>query len=169
MSRRVACLVASTVLSVAVLSAPAAAREMVTVPPTYEPGTIIVRTAERKLYFVQEPGRAIRYTVAVGRPGKQWTGRKYIEGMQVNPYWGPPAEVKRDNPSLPDIVPPGPRNPLGPRAMELGPGGQYAIHGTNMPRSIGTYASYGCIRMHNEDVVDLYARVRVGTPVVVLP
>ena len=149
----------------------AAAREIVGLGGgRFDPGTIVIRTGERKLYFVVAPGEAIRYTVAVGKAGKQWRGVKYVEEMQVDPAWSPPAEVKRDNPRLPDVIPGGsPRNPMGARVIGLGPGGQYAIHGTNMPATIGTAASYGCFRMHNRDVIDLYARVRMGTPVVVLP
>lgn len=136
----------------------------------FEPGTIIIRTGERRLYYVVAPGTAIRYTIAVGKAGKQWRGVKYVEEMQVDPAWAPPAEVRRDNPRLPDVIPGGsPRNPMGARVIGLGPGGQYAIHGTNMPNTIGTAASYGCFRMHNQDVIDLYARVQMGTPVVVMP
>jgi lipoprotein-anchoring transpeptidase ErfK/SrfK len=151
--------------------APAQAREIVGLQDgRFKPGTIVIRTSERKLYFVVAPGEAIRYTVAVGKAGKQWRGIKYVEEMQVDPAWAPPAEVKRDNPRLPDVIPGGsPRNPMGARVIGLGPGGQYAIHGTNMPATVGTAASYGCFRMHNRDVIDLYARVRMGAPVVVLP
>lgn len=150
---------------------PAAAREVVEMSDTrYYPGTIVIRTNERRLYYVVAPGEAIRYTIAVGKAGKQWRGVKYVEEMQVDPAWAPPAEVKRDNPRLPDVIPGGsPRNPMGARVIGLGPGGEYAIHGTNMPRTVGTAASYGCFRMHNNDVIDLYARVQMGTPVVVLP
>lgn len=149
----------------------AAAREVVQVPDArYHPGTIVIRTGERRLYLVTGGGEAIRYTIAVGKAGKQWRGVKYVEEMQVDPAWSPPASVKRDNPRLPDVIPGGsPRNPMGARVIGLGPGGEYAIHGTNMPGTIGTAASYGCFRMHNRDVADLYARVRMGTPVVVLP
>lgn len=150
---------------------PVQAREVVGMRDgRFDPGTIVIRTGERKLYFVTAPGEAIRYTVAVGKAGKQWRGVKYVEELQVDPAWSPPAEVKRDNPRLPDVIPGGsPRNPMGARVIGLGPTGQYAIHGTNMPNTIGTAASYGCFRMHNQDVIDLYARVRMGTPVVVLP
>jgi lipoprotein-anchoring transpeptidase ErfK/SrfK len=150
---------------------PLAARELVEAPdPRFLPGTIVIRTAERRLYFVHAPGTAIRYQIAVGKAGKQWRGLKYVEEMQVDPAWSPPASVKRDNPNLPDVIPGGsPRNPMGARVIGLGPGGEYAIHGTNMPKTVGTAASYGCFRMHNEDVIDLYARVRMGAPVVVLP
>jgi lipoprotein-anchoring transpeptidase ErfK/SrfK len=150
---------------------PAAAREVVQVPDArYYPGTIVIRTGERRLYLVTGGGQAIRYTIAVGKAGKQWRGVKYVEEMQVDPAWSPPASVKRDNPRLPDVIPGGsPRNPMGARVIGLGPGGEYAIHGTNMPGTIGTAASYGCFRMHNNDVADLYERVGMGTPVVVLP
>lgn len=131
-------------------------------------GTIVVKTGERRLYLIQRDGTALRYPVAVGRAGKQWVGTSRIEGKYVNPAWGPPPDVKRDNPRLPDVIPGGsPRNPMGVRALTL-MGGDYAIHGTNRPDSIGSFASYGCIRMHNQDIVDLYERVSVGTPVVVV-
>lgn len=145
---------------------PAAAREVVPFSG-YSAGTIVVKTGERRLYFVLGSGQAIRYPIAVGMPGRQWSGQNMIARMEVNPTWAPPAEVLRDKPNLPRLVPPGPSNPLGPRAMVLS-WGQYAIHGTNRPSSIGTRASYGCIRMYNEHVVDLFGRVSVGTPVVVL-
>lgn len=156
---------------VAVAAAEGVAREVVQSPdPRYRPGTIVIRTSERRLYLVTAPGEAIRYTIAVGKAGKQWQGVKYVEEMQVDPAWAPPASVKRDNPRLPDVIPGGsPRNPMGARVIGLGPGGEYAIHGTNMPGTVGTAASYGCFRMHNHDVADLYERVRMGTPVVVLP
>lgn len=144
----------------------ASARDVVQVGTGFEAGTIVVKTSERKLYYVLGDGRAIRYPIAVGMPGKEWTGRTTIGRMEVNPTWGPPAEVKRDKPELPDLIPPGPHNPLGPRALLLS-GTEYAIHGTNRRASIGTRASYGCIRMYNEDVVELYERVSIGTPVVV--
>ena len=136
----------------------------------FMPGTIVISNGQRSLYFVDGPGRAIRYPVAVGKPGKAWRGRAYIDGKYIAPAWSPPAEVKRDRPWLPNVIPPGPKNPMGARALTLN-GGAYAIHGTtrDMRASIGSAASYGCIRMYNEDVIDLFERVRVGTPVVVLP
>ena len=166
--------VALATLALSAVSAtalPVKAREVVGMRDgRFDPGTIVIRTGERKLYFVTAPGEAIRYTVAVGKAGKQWRGVKYVEELQVDPAWSPPAEVRRDNPRMPDVIPGGsPRNPMGARVIGLGPTGQYAIHGTNMPNTIGTAASYGCFRMHNQDVIDLYARVRMGTPVVVLP
>lgn len=143
------------------------AREVVRFDAAVRPGTIVVRTAERRLYLVLGDGTALRYPVAVGRPGKQWYGWAFVDGKYVQPAWSPPAEVKRDNPRLPDVIPGGsPRNPMGARALTLDRG-EYAIHGTNDPRSIGTFASYGCIRMHNRDIADLFERVGVGTPVVV--
>jgi lipoprotein-anchoring transpeptidase ErfK/SrfK len=145
----------------------AEAREIVAFGDAASPGTVIVRTGERRLYYVLGNGTAIRYPVAVGKPGKQWNGWAAIDGKHVEPAWSPPAEVKRDNPRLPDVIPGGsPRNPMGARALTLNRG-EYAIHGTNRPNSIGTFASYGCIRMYNQDIVDLFERVRVGTPVVV--
>lgn len=128
-------------------------------------GTIVISVSQRKLYLVNGDGTAIRYPVAVGKPGKQWFGAAQIDGKYVAPAWSPPWEVKRDNPRLPNVIAGGsPHNPMGAAAMTLA-GGQYAIHGTNRPSSIGTWASYGCIRMYNQDVVDLYQRVDVGTPV----
>ena len=126
-----------------------------------------MRTTERRLYLVLGNGAALRYPVAVGRPGKQWFGTAVIDGKHVRPAWAPPREVKRDNPRLPNFIPGGaPNNPMGVAALTLS-GGEYAIHGTNRPGSIGTYASYGCIRMFNHDIADLFDRVSVGTPVVV--
>jgi lipoprotein-anchoring transpeptidase ErfK/SrfK len=131
------------------------------------PGTIIVRTKERRLYYVTGSGQAISYPVGVGRVGKQWAGTSYISGKYTHPAWSPPAEVRRDKPYLPQVIPGGsPGNPMGVAAMTLG-GGEYAIHGTNQPGSIGHFVSYGCIRMLNEDIQDLYSRVSVGTRVVV--
>ena len=152
---------------VAVLCAAGAAqaREVVPFADGIGPGTIVVRTNERRLYLVNGDGTAIRYPVAVGKPGKQWSGATQIDGKYYQPDWSPPAEVKRDNPRLPNLIAGGsPHNPMGAAAMTLA-GGEYAIHGTNRPNSVGTYASYGCIRMYNQDVVDLYARVDVGTQV----
>jgi lipoprotein-anchoring transpeptidase ErfK/SrfK len=147
---------------------PAIAREMVAFNAGYSPGTVVVVTHERKLYYVLGNGAALRYPVGVGRNGKQWFGRSRIDGKYVRPDWAPPPEIRRDKPSLPRVIPGGsPRNPMGAAALTLA-GGQYAIHGTNTPGSIGGFVSYGCIRMHNHDVTDLYARVSVGTPVVVV-
>jgi lipoprotein-anchoring transpeptidase ErfK/SrfK len=131
------------------------------------PGTIVVRTKERKLLFVVASKKAISYPVGVGKAGKQWQGRAEIDGAYMQPAWAPTPEIKRDNPTLPSLIPGGAKNnPMGSRALTLS-GGKYAIHGTNRPNSIGTDASYGCIRMFNEDIIDLYDRVSVGTKVVV--
>jgi lipoprotein-anchoring transpeptidase ErfK/SrfK len=133
----------------------------------YSPGTIVVKTNERRLYLVLDPGRAVRYPVGVGKAGKQWAGTTQIDGKYRNPAWAPPAEVKRDIPSIPNVIPGGsPHNPMGVAAMTLA-GGEYAIHGTNRPGSVGGFVSYGCIRMLNADITDLYERVPVGTPVIV--
>jgi lipoprotein-anchoring transpeptidase ErfK/SrfK len=148
-------------------AAPASGREIVNFNAGYAAGTIVVRTAERRLYLVLGNGQAIRYPVGVGRAGKQWAGVSRIDGKYLNPAWSPPAEVKRDKPSLPDVIPGGsPRNPMGIAAMTLA-GGEYAIHGTNQPGSVGGFVSYGCIRMYNQDISDLFGRVSVGTAVVV--
>ncbi|HVG52264.1 MAG TPA: L,D-transpeptidase [Xanthobacteraceae bacterium] len=146
---------------------PALAREVVSFGGAYNPGTIVVKTNERRLYLVQPGGTAIRYTVGVGRAGKQWSGAAVIDGKHLSPAWSPPAEIRRDKPGLPSVIPGGsPSNPMGAAAMTLSRG-EYAIHGTNAPGSIGGFVSYGCIRMHNHDIVDLYGRVGVGTPVIV--
>ena len=137
----------------------------------FAPGTIIIKQGERSLYLALQGGAAIRYPVAVGKAGKAWRGLARVQGKFVNPAWSPPAEVKHDKPWLPDLIAGGaPNNPMGSHALTL-TGGEYAIHGTTraMRASIGTAASYGCIRMYNEDIADLYSRVGVGTPVAVLP
>jgi lipoprotein-anchoring transpeptidase ErfK/SrfK len=134
----------------------------------YAPGMIVIRTHERRLFLTLGAGQALSYPVAVGKPGKQWRGYSRVDGKYVRPAWSPPAEVKRDKPWMPAVIPPGPHNPMGERALTLA-GGEYAIHGTNMPSSIGKFASYGCIRMFNADIIDLYDRVNVGTVVLVEP
>ena len=158
---------AAAVLSLTgVLSTQASAREVVPFNG-YSAGTIVVNTNQRRLYFVNGDGTAVRYPVGVGKPGRQWAGAAHIDGKYLKPAWSPPAVVKHDNPKLPDVIPGGsPHNPMGVAALTLS-GGEYAIHGTNRPDSIGGFVSYGCIRMHNRDVLDLYARVSVGTTVVV--
>ena len=158
----------STILSISA-SQPAAAREVVAFRDNgYSAGTIVIRTHERRLYYVMGDGRAVRYPVGVGKTGKAWNGRVSIEGKYIRPAWSPPADVKRDKPHLPNLIAGGsPRNPMGAAAMTLSGGGQYAIHGTNVPGTVGGFVSYGCFRMYNQDVLDLYSRVGVGTPVVV--
>jgi lipoprotein-anchoring transpeptidase ErfK/SrfK len=149
-------------------AAPAqAAPAMVAIHNEYSPGTIVVKTGERRLYLILDADHAMRYPVGVGKTGKQWAGATQIDGKYRNPAWSPPAEVKHDIPNMPDVIPGGaPNNPMGVAAMTLA-GGEYAIHGTNRPNSVGGFVSYGCIRMLNTDISDLYQRVSVGTPVVV--
>ena len=131
------------------------------------PGTIVIDTRERFLYLVEAGGTARRYGVGVGRPGFGWTGTKVVTREAEWPDWRPPADMLRRRPDLPRFMAGGPDNPLGARALYLG-SSLYRIHGSNEPHTIGTYVSSGCFRMRNEDVVDLYQRVRVGTKVVVL-
>jgi lipoprotein-anchoring transpeptidase ErfK/SrfK len=139
----------------------------VTAVASESPGTIVVNTSQRRLYLVVSEGHAVSYPVGVGRAGKQWSGTSYIASKHLRPAWSPPDEIKHDRPTLPAVIPSGsPRNPMGAAALVLAHG-QYAIHGTNAPGSIGGFVSYGCIRMHNKDILDLYARVGVGTRVVV--
>lgn len=133
-------------------------------------GNILVVTGERSLYLGLGSGKAIRYRVGVGKTGRQWAGQRRIRSKHIRPAWQPTADIKRDKPSIADVIPGGaPNNPMGEAALVLSGTGQYAIHGTNNPRSIGGFVSYGCIRMHNHDVMDLYKRVRVGTRVTVVP
>jgi lipoprotein-anchoring transpeptidase ErfK/SrfK len=168
MSLRIAVALATTIGAGMLGAATAEARpDTVGFRGDYSPGTIVVKTNERRLYLVLDQGHAVRYPVGVGRAGKQWAGTTQIDGKYRNPAWSPPTEVKRDRPSMPDVIPGGsPRNPMGVAAMTLA-GGEYAIHGTNMPGSVGGFVSYGCIRMLNADIADLYQRVSVGTTVVV--
>ena len=165
---RIGLLAGAAALAMTFAAAPVEAREVVAFHDSSVPaGTIVVRTNERRLYYVVGGGTAIRYPVGVGKVSKQWTGTTRIDGKYVQPAWSPPREVKRDKPSLPDVIPGGsPKNPMGAAALTLA-GGEYAIHGTNMPGSVGGFVSYGCIRMYNQDVVDLYSRVGVGTTVMV--
>lgn len=153
-------------------TAPAQARgEEVRFASGYPAGVIIINQHQRKLYLTEGDGRAIRYPVAVGKPGKAWLGETSVEGKFLHPAWSPPAVVLHDHPRLPELIPGGsPHNPMGVAAITL-KRDEVAIHGTNahMRRSVGTAASYGCIRMYNEDVLDLYNRVEVGTPVISVP
>jgi lipoprotein-anchoring transpeptidase ErfK/SrfK len=131
------------------------------------PGSIIINTQERMLYLVQGSGRAIRYGIGVGRPGFTWSGVHHVSQKREWPDWTPPDEMLRRRPDLPRHMSGGPDNPLGARAMYLG-STLYRIHGSNEPWTIGTQVSSGCIRMRNEDVIDLYERAKVGSKVVVL-
>ncbi|MEJ8571194.1 L,D-transpeptidase [Microbaculum marinum] len=131
------------------------------------PGTIVINTNERFLYLVQADGTAKRYGVGVGRPGFEWAGTHTITRKAEWPGWTPPPQMRKRQPGLPAHMPGGPDNPLGARAMYLG-STLYRIHGSNQPWSIGQAVSSGCIRMRNEDVIDLYERVGVGTRVKVI-
>ena len=135
----------------------------------YSAGTIVIKTNERRLYYVVGDGKAIRYPVGVGKRGMAWSGTASIDGKYIKPGWSAPESIRRDYSRLPAVVPGGsPRNPMGAAAMTLSGGGEYAIHGTNNPGSVGGFVSHGCIRMYNQDIMDLYERVSYGTPVVVL-
>ena len=168
MSLRIAVALAATIGASVLISTAAEARpNLVGFRGDFAPGTIVVRTNERHLYLVVGPDSAMRYPVGVGRSGKQWEGVTRIDGKFRYPAWSPPAEIRHDKPSMPDIIPGGsPHNPMGVAARTLA-GGEYAIHGTNVPGSVGGFVSYGCIRMLNADITDLYQRVSVGTTVVV--
>jgi lipoprotein-anchoring transpeptidase ErfK/SrfK len=133
----------------------------------FRPGTIVIKTGERRLYYVIDGQRALRFPVGVGRAGKTWTGEARVEGKFVKPAWAPPEEIRRDHPNLPQVIAGGAaNNPMGEAALTLR-GGDYAIHGTNRPASIGGFVSYGCIRMYNSDIRELYRLVDIGTPVIV--
>jgi lipoprotein-anchoring transpeptidase ErfK/SrfK len=131
------------------------------------PGTIIVDTTNKFLYLIERDGTALRYGIGVGRPGFLWSGTKTITAKREWPDWIPPAEMLARRPDLPRYMPGGVDNPLGARALYLG-SSLYRIHGSNEPWTIGTNVSSGCIRMRNEDVTDLYGRVKVGTKVIVI-
>lgn len=165
-------------LAAPILSAPASAQEgilsflwsggsrsEVSFPASFTPGQIIVSFGDRKLYLVTSRGTAISYPIAVPREKDRWAGMTSVSDKRVNPTWTPTATMRRENPTLPAYMPGGhPRNPLGVRALYLG-SSMYRIHGTDAPWTIGTAVSKGCIRMYNEDVLDLYPRVPVGTRV----
>lgn len=155
-----------TLLAPMAAAGAAASAQVVQFTADYPRGTVVIRTQERRLYYVLGRGQAIRYPVGVGRAGKQWSGVHRITSKHVHPSWAPLPEIRRAEPNLPDVIPPGPRNPLGTRAMMIG-NTNYAIHGTNRPNSIGRFVSWGCIRMHNAHIEDLFQRVRVGAAVVV--
>jgi lipoprotein-anchoring transpeptidase ErfK/SrfK len=131
------------------------------------PGTIIINTPERLLYLVEDGGRAVRYGIGVGRPGFTWAGVHSVTNKREWPDWTPPDDMLKRRPDLPRHMEGGPENPLGARAMYLG-STLFRIHGSNEPWTIGTAVSSGCIRMRNEDVIDLYNRVKVGAKVVVI-
>lgn len=157
-------LIAATALTPLMSSVPARARELVKFSGHAGEGTILVRTSERRLYLVTGSGHAYRYPVGVGRSGKQWFGTTSIMSKHIRPAWSPPKEIRGSRPSW--VIPSGsPKNPMGAAALVLADN-ELAIHGTNNPGSVGGYVSWGCIRMHNHDIMDLYERVGVGTRVV---
>ena len=141
-------------------------REVVAYDGTYEPGTIVISTEEKRLYYVLPDHQALKYGVGVGRPGFEWSGVKTVTAKREWPDWTPPPEMIKRRPDLPKHMEGGIENPLGARAMYLG-GTMYRIHGSNEPDSIGQAVSSGCIRMTNDDVADLYDRVKIGTRAVV--
>ena len=142
-------------------------RATVSFTGNYAPGTIFINTAERRLYLVLANGQALRYGIGVGRDGFRWSGTHRITAKKEWPAWTPPAQMLRRRPDLPRHMVGGVDNPLGARAMYLG-STLYRIHGSNEPETIGQAVSSGCFRMTNDDVTDLYERVKVGTKVVVL-
>ena len=133
----------------------------------FTPGTVVISTSQRRLYYVLGRGQAIQYAVGVGRDGFTWSGTKTVSMKREWPEWRPPVQMLRRRPDLPRYMKGGIDNPLGARAIYLG-SSLYRIHGSNEPETIGQAVSSGCIRMTNRDVVDLYERVRIGTRVVVL-
>jgi lipoprotein-anchoring transpeptidase ErfK/SrfK len=143
-------------------------RQIVSYQTREAPGTIVIDTPNTRLYYVLGGGKAISYGIGVGREGFTWSGVQTISRKSEWPDWIPPQDMLQRQPYLPRFMAGGPSNPLGARAMYLG-GTIYRIHGTNAPETIGSHVSSGCIRMVNEDVIDLYGRVGVGTRVVVLP
>lgn len=141
-------------------------REVVSYQSKYKPGTIVVETSERRLYFVLGDGKAVKYGIGVGRDGFRWSGTHRITRTAEWPGWTPPPAMRKRVPDLPAYMPGGPNNPLGARALYIG-STLYRIHGTSEPWTIGQAVSSGCIRLTNEDVTDLYERVKVGALVVV--
>jgi lipoprotein-anchoring transpeptidase ErfK/SrfK len=141
-------------------------RATVSFSGNYAPGTILIDTAERRLYLVLPNGQALRYGIGVGRDGFRWSGTHRISAKKEWPGWTPPSQMRARRPDLPGHMAGGIDNPLGARAMYLG-STLYRIHGSNEPETIGQAVSSGCFRMTNDDVTDLYNRVSVGTTVIV--
>lgn len=141
-------------------------RETVDFREKHAPGTIIVRQREKRLYYVLGDGKAIRYAIAVGREGAAWAGVSTVSDKREWPDWTPTPNILKRQPDLPRFVEGGPHNPLGARALYLG-ATMYRIHGTNEPWRIGEEASSGCIRLSNDDIIDLYNRTRLGATVIV--
>ena len=141
--------------------------KIVTFQTSQPKGSIIINTRKNRLYYVLGNGRAVTYRVATAKRGFEWKGTHKVSAKAKWPSWSPPAEMRQRHPELPTFMEGGPENPLGARAMYLG-SSIYRIHGTNAPSSIGTAASSGCIRMLNQDVIELYQNVKLGTTVTVL-
>ncbi|WP_417579963.1 L,D-transpeptidase [Pelagibacterium sp.] len=142
-------------------------RQVISYRTSEAPGTVIVDTRQHYLFLVMPNGKAMRYGIGVARTGFEWSGTHRVSAKREWPSWTPPAEMHARQPGLPQFMPGGPNNPMGARALYLG-STLYRIHGTNEPWSIGRSVSSGCIRMTNEDVIDLYGRVPVGAKVVVV-
>jgi lipoprotein-anchoring transpeptidase ErfK/SrfK len=141
--------------------------EKATISEEYAKGSIVIVNHERRLYFVEDVGRATRYPVAIGKLDDQWDGVETVTAKRENPTWYPPEEIQLEM-DVPPVVPPGSQNPLGPRALYLGDT-LYRIHGTNRPGSIGGAVSHGCFRMHNPHIVELFDKVQIGANVYVVP
>lgn len=141
-------------------------REEVDYKSRFSPGTIVVDTNEKRLYFVLPGGRAIKYGVGVGRPGFSWAGTQSVTRKQEWPTWTPPPQMLKRRPDLPRFMPGGEGNPMGARALYLG-STIYRIHGTNQPETIGHAVSSGCFRLANGDVIDLFERIAVGAKVII--
>lgn len=138
----------------------------VTASSGYAIGSIVIKTKERKLLYVEGRNDVVTYSIAVGKAGRKWSGSTTVSRKVLNPAWAPPPLIRKNNPKLPALVKPGPNNPLGVAVLVLGDG-TYGIHGTNRDETIGTDASFGCFRMHNSDILKLFKLVRIGTKVIV--
>ena len=170
MWRRILAFIAVAFASLVLLAPSLAEARQVVRLSGYSAGTVVVKTRQRRLYYMVSDDTAIEYPVGVGRLGMAWSGTAYIDGKYIKPAWSPPDMIRRENPRVPNVIASGSSaNPMGAAAMTLSGSGEYAIHGTNNPGSIGGFVSHGCIRMYNNDILDLYGRVGLGTKVVVLP
>jgi lipoprotein-anchoring transpeptidase ErfK/SrfK len=141
-------------------------RTTVSYPGKLKPGSIVISTRERRLYFILGNGQALRYGIGVGREGFAWSGASSVSAKREWPDWTPPEQMLKRRPDLPKHMAGGPENPLGARALYLG-ASLYRIHGSNEPQTIGQQVSSGCIRLTNEDIIDLYNRTRLGATVIV--
>jgi len=141
-------------------------REVVSFSENLPAGSIVISTSQRRLYYLMGNGKALRYAIAVGKEGYAWAGTSTVSSKREWPSWTPPADMRKRRPDLPAFMPGGKDNPLGARALYLGDT-LYRIHGTNEPWYMGSAQSSGCIRMTNDDVIDLYDRTRIGATVIV--